>query len=77
MLLFECCQLALKRAGLTGDMYGDERLAKLLESQHHPTAQSTVDAILQAVTDFQAGTAHFDDETIVVLRVLEPPVPSH
>jgi phosphoserine phosphatase RsbU/P len=61
----------------TGDMFGDERLTKLLESQHPPTAQSTVDAILQAVTDFQAGTAHFDDETIVVLRALEPPVPSH
>ncbi|HEX3372940.1 MAG TPA: SpoIIE family protein phosphatase [Edaphobacter sp.] len=61
----------------TGDMFGDERLTKLLESQHHPTAQSTVDAILQAVTDFQAGTAHFDDETIVVLRAIEPPVPSN
>jgi sigma-B regulation protein RsbU (phosphoserine phosphatase) len=61
----------------TSDMFGDERLTKLLESQHQPTAQSTVDAILQAVTDFQAGTAHFDDETIVVLRALEPPVPSH
>jgi sigma-B regulation protein RsbU (phosphoserine phosphatase) len=60
-----------------GDMFGDERLTKLLESQHHPTAQSTVDAILKAVNDFQAGTAHFDDETIVVLRALEPPVPSH
>jgi sigma-B regulation protein RsbU (phosphoserine phosphatase) len=58
-------------------MFGDERLTHLLESQHHPTAQSTVDAILQAVTDFQAGTAHFDDETIVVLHALEPPVPSH
>ncbi len=54
----------------TGEMFGDERLIKLLESQHHPTARSTVDAILQAVTEFQAGTAHFDDETIVVLRVL-------
>jgi sigma-B regulation protein RsbU (phosphoserine phosphatase) len=54
----------------TGDMFGDERLTKLLESQRHPTAQSTVDAILQAVTDFQAGTAHFDDETAIVLRVL-------
>lgn len=52
----------------TGEMFGDERLTHLLESQHHPTAQSTVDAILQAVTTFQAGTAHFDDETIVVLR---------
>jgi sigma-B regulation protein RsbU (phosphoserine phosphatase) len=61
----------------TSDMFGDDRLKQLLESQHHPTAQSTVDAILQAVTDFQAGTAHFDDETIVVLRVLEPPDPSH
>ncbi len=54
----------------TGEMFGDERLARLLESQRHPTARSTVDAILQAVTDFQAGTAHFDDETIVVLHVL-------
>ena len=61
----------------TGEMFGDDRLKQLLESQHHPTAQSTVDAILQAVTDFQAGTAHFDDETIVVLRALEPPDPSH
>ena len=60
-----------------GEMFGEERLKQLLESQHHPTAQSTVDAILQAVTDFQAGTAHFDDETIVVLRALEPPDPSH
>jgi phosphoserine phosphatase RsbU/P len=54
----------------TNEMFGDERLTHLLESQHHPTAQSTVDAILQAVTDFQSGTDHFDDETIVVLRAL-------
>jgi sigma-B regulation protein RsbU (phosphoserine phosphatase) len=48
-----------------------EEFTQLLESQHHPTAQFTVDAVLQAVTDFQAGTAHFDDETIVVLRAIE------
>ncbi len=54
----------------SGEMFGDERLTKLLESQPHPTARSTVNAILQAVTNFQAGTAHFDDETIVVLRAL-------
>ncbi|WP_433973189.1 SpoIIE family protein phosphatase [Tunturiibacter lichenicola] len=54
----------------TGDMFGDERLTHLLESQNHPTAKSTVDTILQAVTDFQSGTDHFDDETIVVLRAL-------
>ncbi|MDQ2833612.1 MAG: SpoIIE family protein phosphatase [Acidobacteriota bacterium] len=52
-----------------GEMFGDERLIALLESQHHPTAQSTVDGILQAVTGFQAGVDHFDDETVVVLCV--------
>jgi sigma-B regulation protein RsbU (phosphoserine phosphatase) len=53
-----------------GDMFGNERLTHLLESQNHPSALSTVDSILQAVTDFQSGTDHFDDETIVVLHVL-------
>ena len=47
-----------------------ERLNAVLKSQTHATAASTVDAILKAVTDFQAGTDHFDDETVVVLRVL-------
>src|ERR1700722_3480547 len=54
----------------TSDMFGDDRLKQLLESQRNPSARSTVDAILQAVTDFQAGADHFDDETVVVLRVL-------
>jgi phosphoserine phosphatase RsbU/P len=54
----------------TGDMFGNERLTALLESQHHPTAQSTVDTILNAVSTFQSGTEHFDDETVVVLRAL-------
>jgi sigma-B regulation protein RsbU (phosphoserine phosphatase) len=51
-------------------MFGNERLNDLLAAQHHPTAQSTVDAILQAVSDFQSGTDHFDDETVVVLRAV-------
>jgi phosphoserine phosphatase RsbU/P len=53
-----------------GEMFGDERLNAVLKSQTHATAVATVDAILKAVTDFQAGTDHFDDETVVVLRVL-------
>jgi sigma-B regulation protein RsbU (phosphoserine phosphatase) len=55
-----------------GDMFGTERLTAVL--REHPSAcnsaQATVDAILAAVSAFQAGTAHFDDETLVVLRVL-------
>jgi sigma-B regulation protein RsbU (phosphoserine phosphatase) len=55
-----------------GEMYGTDRLCTLL--QRHPTASQTVDdalaAILEAVTIFQAGAEHFDDETVVALRVL-------
>jgi phosphoserine phosphatase RsbU/P len=54
------------------EMFGTERLEAVL--REHPSActsaQATVDAILAAVAAFQAGTAHFDDETLVVLRVL-------
>jgi sigma-B regulation protein RsbU (phosphoserine phosphatase) len=55
-----------------GEMFGTERLTAVL--REHPSAchsaQATVDAILAAVSEFQSGTAHFDDETLVVLRVL-------
>ncbi len=54
------------------EQFGNDRLCTLL--QHHPTAsrsaQDAVDAILEAVTTHQSGTEHFDDETVVVLRVL-------
>ena len=54
-----------------GEDFGSERLRSLL--QHHPTAAttaaSTVAAILEAVTTHQSGAEHFDDETLVALRV--------
>jgi len=53
-----------------GDMFGTDRLAKVLKSLRQATAASAVEAILKAVTDFQSGIEHFDDETIVVLRAL-------
>ncbi len=52
-------------------MFGNERLSMLL--QRHPTAgrrQGCVAAIFEAVSEFHAGTDHFDDETVVVLRAL-------
>jgi sigma-B regulation protein RsbU (phosphoserine phosphatase) len=51
-----------------GEMFGDERLNNVLRAQQHSTAAGTVEAILKAVSDFQSGADHFDDETIVVLR---------
>ncbi|HEV2619112.1 MAG TPA: SpoIIE family protein phosphatase, partial [Acidobacteriaceae bacterium] len=55
-----------------GEMFGTDRLTAVLREQPSVchSAQATVDAILAAVAGFQAGTAHFDDETLVVLRVL-------
>ncbi len=53
------------------NLYGSDRLCTLL--QHHPTAATSasqaVYAILEAVSLHQAGTEHFDDETVIVLHV--------
>jgi sigma-B regulation protein RsbU (phosphoserine phosphatase) len=53
-----------------GEMYGHERLAALLCARLKSRAQEMADAILADVTRFQAGHDRFDDETIIVLRVL-------
>lgn len=52
------------------EMFGDDRLKKVLQSLPGPTASSAVEAVLAAVNEFQAGADHFDDETLVVLRAL-------
>ncbi len=54
----------------THDMFGTERLCSLLQETESTTAEETVRTILQAVDTFQAGADHFDDETLVILRVL-------
>jgi sigma-B regulation protein RsbU (phosphoserine phosphatase) len=54
----------------THEMFGNERLEHVLQSQAHFTAASVVEAVLNAVSEFQSGTDHFDDETLVVLRAL-------
>ena len=55
-----------------GEMFGSERLAAVLEA--HPgacaSAQEAVKAVLKAVAAFQNEVAHFDDETLVILRVV-------
>jgi sigma-B regulation protein RsbU (phosphoserine phosphatase) len=54
----------------THEMFGTERLCNLLQETDNATANETVNSILAAVEDFQAGAEHFDDETVLVLRVL-------
>jgi len=53
-----------------GEMYGQERLASLLCSHREHPAQEIADAILSDVSRFQGEQERFDDETIIVLKVM-------
>ncbi len=52
------------------EMFGTERICSTLENHAPRTAEDAVAAVLSAVDSFQAGTEHFDDETLVIMRVL-------
>jgi sigma-B regulation protein RsbU (phosphoserine phosphatase) len=53
-----------------GDMFGDERLKAVVKKNYQKTASKIADAILSEVAKFQGGKERFDDETVVILRVL-------
>lgn len=53
-----------------GEMYGTERLTGFLCSHRNLPAIEIADAIFADVARFQGGKDRFDDETILVLRVL-------
>jgi sigma-B regulation protein RsbU (phosphoserine phosphatase) len=55
------------------EMFGSERLIALVTSQLTNSAQGMVDAIYQELSAFQGGVERFDDETVVVLKVLPGP----
>jgi sigma-B regulation protein RsbU (phosphoserine phosphatase) len=52
-----------------GEMYGSDRLSRMLCSNPDHSASQIADAILADVTKFQDGKDRFDDETIIVLKV--------
>lgn len=52
-----------------GEMFGRERLQKVVESHVGRSAYDVVTAIFSAVTDFVGGVDAFDDQTVVVLKV--------
>jgi phosphoserine phosphatase RsbU/P len=53
-----------------GDMFGDDRLKAIVKKYSQKSASKIADAILAEVSKFQGGRERFDDETVVVLRVL-------
>jgi phosphoserine phosphatase RsbU/P len=52
------------------EMFGDDRLKALVKKVHQKPASKIADAILAEVGKFQHGRERFDDETVVVLKVL-------
>ena len=53
-----------------GEQFGSDRLCALLQQPIlHASAAATARQIVDAVAAHQAGTEHFDDETVVVLQV--------
>lgn len=52
------------------EMFGDERLKAVVKKNQQKSASKIADAILAEVGKFQHGRERFDDETVVVLKVL-------
>ena len=53
-----------------GDMFGGTRLVKVIEANCGRSADDIVTAIFAAVGEFTAGESPYDDQTVVVLKVL-------
>ena len=53
-----------------GDMFGEDRLMAVVKKYQHKSASKIAEAIFNEVGKFQKGIERFDDETVVVLRVL-------
>jgi phosphoserine phosphatase RsbU/P len=54
-----------------GDMFGGKRLARVIEANCSRSADDVVSAIFAAVGEFTAGENPYDDQTVVVLKVLK------
>ena len=52
-----------------GELFGRERLEKVVSKVASGTAQEVVDAIFSAMGEHAAGVEAFDDATVVALKV--------
>jgi sigma-B regulation protein RsbU (phosphoserine phosphatase) len=53
-----------------GEMFGASRLEKIVQGTCHRSADDVVTAIFAAVAEFTAGENPYDDQTVVVLKLL-------
>lgn len=57
------------------EMFDLDRLISVLEEHRRCSASTMVGNILKAITAFQGPKEHFDDETVIALRVIDPKKP--
>lgn len=60
-----------------GEMFGTERLTSVVQQYSSLHAAALADRIMAEISEFQAGAEHFDDETLIVLRVNDVAVANH
>ena len=53
-----------------GEMFGSDGICEALQSVAPESAEAAVSAVFQSLEGFQGGTERFDDETLLMLRVL-------
>jgi len=53
-----------------GEEYGRERIIRVVKKHGHEPPQAIADALIAAVDAFRGATPIYDDQTVVVLRVL-------
>lgn len=61
----------LDASDATGQMFGGERLRQVITKNSTRSAYDVVTAVFDAVAEFSAGVAAFDDQTVVALKVKE------
>jgi phosphoserine phosphatase RsbU/P len=52
-----------------GELFGRQRLEKIVKAKAHGSAEELVDTIFTAVSDHAEGVETFDDQTIVAIKV--------
>jgi phosphoserine phosphatase RsbU/P len=52
-----------------GEMFGTEQLCEIVQQNAFLGANELADLVMDRISKFQAGAEHFDDETLIVLRV--------
>lgn len=53
------------------EMFDMDRLAAVLQQNRRCSAATIVESVLKSVSAFQGGVEHFDDETVIALRVID------